>query len=169
MTTTANRLGRVLADADGGARLEFRREHAVPVQDLWAAITEPERLARWIGTWTGDPAPGKTVQFQMLAEAEECQPEPLLIVECEPPHRLAVQWPAPDGHGEPWRVEASVTATATGSCLLFAQHFAARDGVRDAGPGWQWYLDRLAAALVGSPMPAAWDDYYTDELRGVYR
>ena len=29
-----------------------------PIEDVWAAVTEPERLARWIGTWTGDPATG---------------------------------------------------------------------------------------------------------------
>src|SRR4029078_7277277 len=26
-----------------------------PIEDVWAAVTEPDRLARWIGTWTGDP------------------------------------------------------------------------------------------------------------------
>ena len=34
-----------------------RTFHA-PIDDVWAAVTEPERLARWLGTWTGDPATG---------------------------------------------------------------------------------------------------------------
>jgi hypothetical protein len=28
----------------------------------------------------------------------------------------------------------------------------------DVGPGWHWYLDRLAASLAGAPMPE-WEDY----------
>ena len=40
------------------------RTFAAPIEDVWAAITEPERLARWIGTWTGDPASGR-VRFAM--------------------------------------------------------------------------------------------------------
>ena len=34
----------------------FERTFRAPIDDVWAAVTEPERLERWIGTWTGDPA-----------------------------------------------------------------------------------------------------------------
>ena len=40
-----------------------------PIESVWAAVTEPERLARWIGTWTGDPASGQ-VDFRMLFEGQ---------------------------------------------------------------------------------------------------
>ena len=46
------------------------RTFRAPVEDVWAAVTEPERLARWIGTWTGDPASG-SVDFRMLFEGDE--------------------------------------------------------------------------------------------------
>jgi hypothetical protein len=29
----------------------------------------------------------------------------------------------------------------------------------EIGPGWEYYLDRLAAAMNGSPVPD-WDDYW---------
>ena len=43
------------------------REFRAPIEDVWAAVTEPERLARWIGTFSGDPASGQ-VAFRMTAE-----------------------------------------------------------------------------------------------------
>ena len=52
-------------------------------------MTEPERLARWIGTWTGDPASGP-VDFRMLYEGEGPATEVFTIHECEEPRRLAV-------------------------------------------------------------------------------
>src|SRR3954470_20789062 len=40
---------------DGRHVLVQTREFRAPIEDVWAAVTERERLARWIGTWTGDP------------------------------------------------------------------------------------------------------------------
>lgn len=40
----------------GGGQLVFTRTFHAPLADVWAACTEPKRLERWIGTWTGDPA-----------------------------------------------------------------------------------------------------------------
>ena len=40
----------------GIATLVLHRTFRAPVEDVWAAVTDPERLVRWIGTWTGDPA-----------------------------------------------------------------------------------------------------------------
>ena len=41
---------------DGVHRLVIERTFDAAIDDAWAAVTEPERMARWIGTWTGDPA-----------------------------------------------------------------------------------------------------------------
>ena len=41
-------------DHDGDRRtLRLTRTFRAPIEDVWAAVTEPERLARWIGTFTG--------------------------------------------------------------------------------------------------------------------
>ena len=53
---------------EGGRRvLDQTREFRAPIEDVWAAVTEPDRLARWIGSWAGDPESGR-VQFLMLFE-----------------------------------------------------------------------------------------------------
>jgi uncharacterized protein YndB with AHSA1/START domain len=156
--------GEVLPEPDGdGVRLRYQRRYPVPVEELWAAVTEPERLAGWIGTWTGDPVVGGTVDFTMLAEGET-EPEPVTICECAPPHRLVVDWPVPD-HAL-WRVEVTLTGQGAESELLFVHRLSEPEALGDVGPGWQYYLDRLGAALTGGPMPD-WGDYYP-ALREVY-
>ena len=49
------RLGR-----DGAAFVVIERTFRAPVADVWAAVTEPDRLERWIGTWAGDPASARS-------------------------------------------------------------------------------------------------------------
>ena len=39
------------AAATGGTRSSRSATFRAPIEDVWAAVTEPERLARWIGTW----------------------------------------------------------------------------------------------------------------------
>ncbi|WP_245645276.1 SRPBCC family protein [Pseudonocardia acaciae] len=164
MDERSSPLGRVVG-TDGQTRLEFRRDHSVPVEDLWSAVTEPDRLARWVGTWSGEPRVGGTVKFQLLHEPEPMEPEDVTIVACDPPRLLAVDFPSPDG---PWRIELELSATETGSSLLFVQSLFGADQAADAGPGWHWYLDRLAHALGEAPRAPGWDEFYTPEVRAAY-
>ena len=74
---------------DGERRvLTITREFRAPIEDVWASVTESERLARWIGTFTGDPASGR-VAFLMTAEGAT-EPEEMEIRECDPPRVLRV-------------------------------------------------------------------------------
>ena len=73
---------------DGVRRLVIDREFRAPIEDVWAAVTESDRLERWIGTWTGDPASG-AVLFRMTAEGDDAAAEDMEIRECDPPRRLA--------------------------------------------------------------------------------
>ena len=78
---------------DATTYLVLERTFVAPIESVWAAVTEPERLARWIGTWTGDPASGK-VDFRMLFEGEPMTSRPqsewMRIDACDPPRHLAV-------------------------------------------------------------------------------
>lgn len=137
-------------------RLEFTRRHDEAIDDVWSALTEPERVARWLGEWTGDPASG-TVQLRMTAEDVAC-PEDVVIVECEPPSLLIVDMPSPDGT---WRITVSLADDAGGGTTLrFVQQLAEPYDAGSIGPGWQYYLDRLGAAITGGPVPADFDRYY---------
>lgn len=142
---------------DGEHRLVIVRELRAPIEDVWAAVTESERLARWIGTFTGDPASG-LVRFRMTVE-EGAPEDDMEIRECDPPHRLAVTARSGD---EGWRLELDLVERGGLTVLTFTQPGIDPASVDSVGPGWEYYLDRLVAAEAGDD-PGELDfgrDYY---------
>ncbi len=137
--------------------LSITREFRAPIEDVWAAVTESGRLARWIGTWTGDPASGR-VSFTMTAE-EGAEPEDMEIRECEPPRSLKVTAHAGDFH---WDLELLLEEHDGVTLLTFEQPHIDPQGAESIGPGWEYYLDRLVAAETGGEVEAIdFDrDYY---------
>lgn len=152
--TASTRLGQVLRDV-GGVRLEFVRTYDAPVEDVWSALTDPDRMARWFGRWSGDPASG-AVEVLMSAE-DDATPERVTIDECDPPRRLAVTLASADG---PWPLVVALTEQDWRTSLRFTHLLAEPYNAGSVGPGWQFYLDRLGAVLDGAPVPDAWEDYY---------
>lgn len=152
-SSAPSRLGQVLRDVDG-VRLEFVRSYAAPVDEVWSAVTDPDRLGRWIGGWTGDPASG-TVEFAMPTP-EGATPSPVTIDTCEPPHRLAVTMPTPDG---PWPLTVTLTEHDGETVLRFTHQLAEPYDASGVGPGWQYFLDRLDAVITGTELPDDMSSY----------
>ena len=137
----------------------FTRTFRAPIEAVWAAVTESDRLERWIGTWTGDPSTG-TVLFRMNAEGDEVAPEPFAIHSCEPPHLLEVSSPV-EGEEEPFDLVLELTEEAGTTTLTFSQSMTNPELAVNVGPGWEFYLDRLVAAEADGDVAAiSFDDYY---------
>jgi len=154
MTTPTGRI----EEHDGRHVLVQTRKLRAPIEDVWAAVTEPERLARWIGSWTGDPASG-AVDFRMLFEGEGHPSEQMEIRVCEPPHRLHLTSYAGE---QVWLIELDLTHAEGVTTITFSQPGVTREQVGDVGPGWDYYLDRLVDVETGAD-PALRDferDYY---------
>lgn len=141
---------------DGRQRLEFVRSWPDPVDDVWAALTEPERMARWIGSYEGERAVGATGTFTMTHE-EEVVGQPMRIVECDPPRRLVVEWVQDEP--DPWRVDLDLTTEGDRTVLRFVQVFGADADVVDYAMGWHWYLEKFGAEVDGSPAPGPWEEF----------
>jgi uncharacterized protein YndB with AHSA1/START domain len=144
---------------DGTSYVVFTRTFAAPIEDVWAAVTEPERLVRWIGTWSGDPASG-SVAFRMTAEGEDVAEQDYLIDVCEPPRRLVTRSRIGD---DPfvWQLELDLAESDGVTTLTFGQVMADPDMAENVGPGWDYYLDRLVAAEAGRDVAeVTWGDYY---------
>jgi uncharacterized protein YndB with AHSA1/START domain len=135
-----------------GVRLRFRRRWPRPVGDVWAACTEPERLARWIGTYDGHRELGGTGTFTMTHEAEPAG-EQLRVVACAAPVRLVVEWDTG------WRVELDLEQDGADTVLTFTQLFDPGTDVTDYALGWHWCLDKLDAEVTGTPPPPAWEPF----------
>ena len=71
MTSNARGDGRILGslrsvNGKGVVRLEDR--YGTDIDDLWSAITDPGRLARWYGQVEGDLGPGG--EFRLYLESD---------------------------------------------------------------------------------------------------
>ena len=136
-------------------QIALSRTFRAPVTDVWAAVTEPGRLSRWWGTWSGDPTT-RQVSATMTAEAD-AQPQPVEIRTCAPPHLLALRFLVGE---EEWLLDLELRETDGQTELTLVQTFAGPDGVADIGPGWEYYLDRLVAAETGGNPEAV--DFFAD-------
>ena len=154
------RRGVVTRLEDGRQRLEFRREWPDPVDDVWAALTEPDRMARWIGRYDGERGTGGTGLFFMTHEEGEQTGEPMTIVQCTPPRRLVVEWTQQDTGN--WRVDLDLTTEDGRTVLRFVQVFGADADVTDFAMGWHWYLDKFGAEVAGSTAPEEWDAFLAE-------
>ena len=138
-----------------GRDLVLTRTFRAPIEDVWASITESERTARWFGSWTGEPGPGRTIEVTMGFESG-APAQKMIIVACEAPRHLAVRSGEEKGG---WHLEAHLTESAGVTEMRFTHHLDDGVNVAEVGPGWEYYLDFLVASRDGAPNPE-WNDYY---------
>ena len=142
---------------DGTDAVAFERTFTAPIEDVWAAITESDRLARWIGYYTGDPADGY-VMLTLNGEDEPVPPARCDIVACEPPRLLSVRFADDAGT---WNLVATLSESAGVTTATLTQIIDDPKMIENTGPGWEYYLDRLVATQTGAdPAAVNFADYY---------
>ena len=147
--------GKVIPTAIG-RDLVLERVLPGSIDDAWASITESDRLARWFCTWTGEARVGATLELSLVAEEGDATSQ-AEITACEPPTHLAVSTHA---QGGTWLLEATLTPIDSNhNSLRFVHHLDEQTKSEEVGPGWEYYLDRLVAAMNGNPMPD-FEDYW---------
>ncbi|HEV3313259.1 MAG TPA: SRPBCC domain-containing protein [Chloroflexota bacterium] len=91
MTSSAHEGGRVvgsLRSADGKGIVRMEDHFVTDIDDVWSALTDPRRLAHWIGTVEGDLRPGGEYRRRFFATGSEGSG---CIEACEAPRRLLVR------------------------------------------------------------------------------
>jgi uncharacterized protein YndB with AHSA1/START domain len=151
---------------EGGRKvLTITREFRAPIEDVWAAVTESERLARWIGTWTGDPTSGR-VAWTMTAEGVT-EPGDMDIRECDPPRVLRLTSHVGE---EEWQLDLLLEETDGVTVLTFEQPGIDPAAADSVGPGWEYYLDRLVTAESGGDVASIdFDRDYYPAMSAHYR
>lgn len=124
--------------------LILTRDFQASIEDIWAAVTRPDRMAGWIGTWTGDPASG-SVSFLVSAEGDVPAQE-FDVLACDPPRSLRVR---ADGGGG-WELTFALTQNDGATTFEFGHVIDDPASLGMIGPGWDYYLDRLVAAESGA-------------------
>jgi uncharacterized protein YndB with AHSA1/START domain len=140
------------ADGTGVVRIEDRYDTGI--EDLWSALTDPGRLARWYGQVEGDLRPGG--QFSLHVDSAEIDATGR-VEACEPPRRLRVTTRETEesylsGQGEPphdQAIEATLTADGDQTIVIIEVRGIALDKIAFYGAGWQIHAETLAAYLAG--------------------
>jgi uncharacterized protein YndB with AHSA1/START domain len=161
-----NRILGSLRSADGVGIVRIEDRYDTDIEDLWLAITDPARLARWHGRVEGDLRPGGA--FRVYLEADDVESTGR-VEACEPPRRLLVTTRETD---ESWRrgqgvppfdetLEATLTADGDQTILVVEVQGMPLDKIAFYGAGWQIHAENLAAYLAGperGDTEARWDE-----------
>jgi uncharacterized protein YndB with AHSA1/START domain len=136
----------------GAVRVEDVYE--TDIADLWSAVTEPDRLARWIATVDGDLRLGGMVQTRFTSTWEGAG----RIDVCDAPHHLVVTMePGTDDEAV---IEAVLTAEGERTRLVVEERGLPLDLLYKHGAGWQAHIEDLGRHLAGeeSNWKARWTE-----------
>jgi uncharacterized protein YndB with AHSA1/START domain len=133
-----------LATADGKGVVRMEDRFDTGIDDLWSALTDPGRLARWLGEIEGDLRLGGEYRFRFFASGSEGTGR---IEACEPPRHLLLS----HGLDQPSVNVIEVTLTADGDqTLLVAEERGMPVHLLAAyGAGVQVHIEDLAAHIAG--------------------
>jgi uncharacterized protein YndB with AHSA1/START domain len=137
-------VGTRVLEAGEASVVTVSRAYATDAADLWAACTEPERIARWFLPVSGELRLGGRYQLEGNAGGT--------ITACDPPRSFDATWEY--GGGTSW-IEVRVEPDGDGARFTLA-HIAHVDddhwrtyGPGAAGIGWDLGLLGLAAHVEG--------------------
>ncbi len=138
----------------GVVRMEDRFDTGI--DDVWSALTDPLRLAHWIGEVEGDLRLGGEFHRRFFASGSEGTGR---VEACEPPRRLVVTLDP----GEPDEnvIEVTLAGDGEGTSLVWEERGMPLDKLAAYGAGIQIHVEDLAAYLAGRQhcdANARWDE-----------
>jgi uncharacterized protein YndB with AHSA1/START domain len=128
--------------------VQVRRTYDAPITEVWSALTDATRLARWMFPIEGELRVGGSFQFKGNAGGE--------ILACEPPRLLRITYGGPTSV-----VEIRLTERESDATELVLEHTVPIEIARSAagalfvGPGWDTGLVALDLHLRGALSDAA--------------
>jgi uncharacterized protein YndB with AHSA1/START domain len=153
-TAGRDRILGTLRSADGRGVVRIEDRYDTDPEDLWTAITDPDRLARWYGRVEGDLRPGGEFRLHVAPADIDATGR---IEACDPPRRLLVTNRETDesyrrGNGvAPFdeAIEATLTPDGDQTILVIEVRGMPMEKVAFYGVGWQLHAEDLAAYLAG--------------------
>jgi len=139
----------------------LERSYDTTTDDLWDAITNPERLPRWFLPVSGELQLKGRYQFEGNAGGR--------ITECVPPRLVSVTWEFGGGIG--W-VEVRITSEGVARSRLTLSHICPVDdhwekyGPGAVGIGWDLGLCGLAVHLLDGGSDRFDEDVFAGSIEG---
>ncbi len=135
-------VGKRPIESGEGVGVLLRRSYDAPIEDVWDAVTDPDRMKRWFLPVSGDLRVGGTFQLEGNAGGE--------ILRCEPPRLLKVTFGGPTS-----LVELRLSPAGDSDTILELEHTVPIEmagsgaGALYVGPGWDGALMALGLFLRG--------------------
>lgn len=148
MTSDAGAGTRILGSlrsADGKGIVRMQDRFDTDIDDLWSALTDPRRLARWMGEVEGDLRLGGEFRARFFASGWEGTGR---VEACEPPRRLLLQTMQP-GQTDEHFIEVTLAADGDQTILVWEERGMPLDHLAAYGAGIQVHVEDLAAYLAG--------------------
>jgi uncharacterized protein YndB with AHSA1/START domain len=151
LAATTRSTGGAQTPVGEGRTVCLARTYRADIDDVWDALTSPERIPRWFLPIGGDLKLGGHYQLEGNAGGE--------ILACEPPRLLRVSWVmgGPDSFSE---VEVRLSAVDEGTrfelthTATVPQQMWDQYGPGALGVGWDGAVLGLAKHLAGDEAPA---------------
>lgn len=150
-------------DGEGVVRMEDRLDTGI--DDLWGALTDPERLVHWYGEVEGELAQGGEFRVRITLAGERTGK----VEACEPPQRLLLAMRDPDarpGQPEQTVIEVQLMAEDAQTRLVWETRGLPVNLLPAYGAGIQIHVEHLAEYISGRELHI--DDARWDELFAAY-
>jgi uncharacterized protein YndB with AHSA1/START domain len=134
-----------LGESGGKGVIRLQERYDTDIDDLWSALTDPSRVARWLGTVEGDLRVGGEFRAVYFASGWEGSGR---VEACEPPRRVLLSARGSDAT-ETHMVELTLTAEGDHTVLVLETSGMPLDNVAGYGAGTQIHLEDLNAYLRG--------------------
>ena len=163
MTSNVRGGGRILgslgsAEGKGIVRMEDRFD--TDIDDVWSALTDPSRLARWYGEVEGDLRLGGEYRARLFSSGWEGTGH---VEACEPPRRLLLVIKHA-GEADEQVVEISLTADGDQTIVVWEERGMPLDLLSAYGAGVQIHVEDLGDHLAGrerrDDAKARWDELH---------
>jgi uncharacterized protein YndB with AHSA1/START domain len=147
-------------DGQGVVRMEDRLDTGI--DDLWRALTDPDRLAQWYGDVEGDLSEKGEFRVRIALAGERIGH----VGACEPPQRLLLTMHDPDpqpGQPEQTLIEAQLTAEGSQTRLVWEERGMPVNLLPAYGAGIQIHVEHLADYIGGRELrsvEARWNELF---------
>ena len=140
---SARIVGSLHRTEDGKGAVRMDDLYDTDIDDLWSALTDPRRLARWIADVEGDLRLGGQIHARFTSSWEG----PGRIDACQAPHRLAVTMSP--GTPDETVIEATLAPEQGKTRLVIEERGIPLGELAAHGAGWQAHVEDLTAHIHG--------------------
>jgi uncharacterized protein YndB with AHSA1/START domain len=134
-----------LRSSDGAGIVRMESRFGADIDELWSALTDPGRLAHWLGDFEGDLHLGGEYRSHFSGSGAEATGR---VEACEPPRRFTVATKGLDATNEQ-AFDVTLTADGDETVLVVVQRGLPLKWLAAFGAGLQIHVEDLAAHLAG--------------------